>query len=61
LELTETDSILLLVSERDAVKITELKKINYWLVMESYYEKLRMNLNTLLNAIAHLENAKKKN
>jgi len=61
LEPTETDSILLFVSERDAAKINELRKIDYRLVMDSYYEKMRMNLNTLLNAIAHLENAKKKN
>lgn len=61
LELTETDSILLFVSERDAVKIQELKRTDYRFVMNCYCEKLRHNLNLLLGAIAHLEYVKKNN
>jgi len=55
LKLNERDSILFLISEEDATKFIQLKKIDAEIIMKIYCEKLRKNLNIILSGISYQE------
>ena len=60
LKWTETESILLFLSEGDLTKEPVLKKMKYREIINRYYRKRQLKLNELLGLVEHIKHLRKK-